>query len=56
MHRRQECAEREFFLVDQFQDLADELVGRDLDRLADQPVDMVFHPCELGELLACGML
>ena len=45
-------AEAEFLLFNQRQDVADELVRRDLDRLLNQTVDVVFHAADLGKLLA----
>ena len=45
------CAEREFFLFDEIQNIADFLIWMDFDGFADQPVDMVFDPGNLGELL-----
>ena len=45
-------AEREFFLLDHFQHVADELVGRDRDRFLNQAVNVVFDAADLGKLLA----
>ena len=45
-------AEAEFFLLNQREHVADELVGRDLDGLLDQAVDVVLDAADLGELLA----
>ena len=46
------CAEAEFFLLNQRQHVTDELVGRDLDRFLNQPVNVVFDAADLGKLLA----
>ena len=45
-------AEAEFFLLNQSQHVTDELVGRDLDRFLNQPVNVVFDAADLGKLLA----
>ena len=45
------CAEGEFFLFDEIQHIADFLIGMDFDGFSNQPVDMVFDPGNLGELL-----
>jgi hypothetical protein len=45
---------RKFAFLDQGEDIADELVGRNFDRILDQAVDVVFDAADLGELLALG--
>jgi len=45
------CAEAEFFLFNQSQHITDELVRGDLDRLLNQPVNVVFDTADLGKLL-----
>ena len=45
------CAEGELFLFDEIQHIADFLIRMDFDRFANQPVDMIFNPRNLGELL-----
>ena len=47
-----ERAEAEFPFLDHLQHVADELVGRDLDRFLNQAVDVVFDAADLGKLLA----
>ena len=44
-------AEGEFFLFDEIQNIADFLIGMDLDWLANQAMDMVFDPGNFGKLL-----
>ena len=44
-------SEREFFLLDHGQHVADELLRRNLDRLLNQAVDVIFHAADFGELL-----
>ncbi len=43
--------EREFFLLDHRQHVADELLRRNLDWLLDQTVDVVLHAADFGQLL-----
>ena len=45
-------AEAEFFLLNQRQHVADELVGRDLDGFLNQAVDVVLDAADFGKLLA----
>jgi hypothetical protein len=47
-------AETEFLLFDEFQYVADELVGRDFDRLLNQAVNVIFHAADFGKLLPLG--
>ena len=46
-----ERAELELPLLHHLQHVADELVGRNLDRLLNQAVDVVLHAADFGELL-----
>ena len=48
-HRKR--AEREPLVLHQSEDFADLLVWRDLDRVGDEPVDVVFNPGDFVELL-----
>ena len=45
-----------FFCSINRQHVADELLGRDLDWLLDQSVDVIFHAADFGKLLRSGML
>ena len=47
-------AEREPLFLDHFQHIPDELVGADLDRILNEPVDVVFDPAHLRELFPFG--
>ena len=47
-------AEGELPLVDHLQHIADQLVGRDLDRVLNQPVYVILHAADFGELILLG--
>ena len=46
------CSERKFAFLDDFQNVADELIGRNARGFLDQTVDVVFHAADFGQLLA----
>jgi len=49
-----EGAEGEALYIDELEDIADELIGGDLDRFLEEAVDVVFDAADFGELLFIG--
>ena len=47
-----EGTESEFLLFDEIEHIRDAEIGGDLDRILNQPLDVVFHTADLLELLA----